>query len=55
MEIKYKQIYTLVENEINWLLDNSGERQSVIEFFASGGFYNWSDEDINQAYKELIG
>ena len=55
MATQYEKIHALVENEINWLLDNPNEVEHTINFFASGGFHNWLDDDIHVAYTDLKG
>jgi hypothetical protein len=45
----------LVQNEIDWLVgDPTYENvQSVVKFFALGGFDRHSDEKIERMYKDL--
>lgn len=53
MATLFEKKLVIVRNELDWLIDNSGEVQSVAEFFAGGGFDNWSEDDINRLYKDL--
>jgi hypothetical protein len=49
-------IYELTKYEMDWLIQNVefNDMLDFYEFFASGGFYNWSDKALQQKYDDSI-
>lgn len=49
-------LYELTKYELDYLIQNVdfNDMLDFYEFFASGGFYNWSDEALQQKYNDFI-
>jgi hypothetical protein len=49
-------IYELTKYELDYLIQNVDFNDMIdfYEFFAGGGFYNWSNEALQEKYNESI-
>jgi len=49
-------IKELTRYEVQWLLDQDNQKlvDEVAEFFSTGGYFNWSLEDLLNKYKLQI-
>jgi hypothetical protein len=47
-------IYTLTRYELEWFSQNTENIESVSDFFATGGFNSWSDEELQKMYDDCI-
>lgn len=48
-----KLIYLLTKYELKWFLENGNDSQQLwglSDFFAKGGFAEWSDENLQKKY-----
>ena len=57
MATREEMILVLTQNEIDWFLGNGEELnlvREVTEFFARGGFFNYTDEKLTDQYERLI-
>ena len=52
-----QMIKDLIQNELEWLLENHTESnvQAVAEFFADGGFNDWTDKDLLNRHDAIYG
>jgi hypothetical protein len=49
-------IYELTKYELDYLIQNVdfNDMLDFYEFFAKGGFYNWSDKELQRKYDDSI-
>jgi hypothetical protein len=49
-------LYELTKYELDYLIQNVdfNDMLDFYEFFANGGFYNWSNEALQEKYNESI-
>ena len=52
-----EMIEGLIYHELSWLHHNFDKHslQEVTDFFAKGGFANWSDEQISKKFADVYG
>lgn len=54
MTVREKMILELTRFELEYLMDNPDLLTSVAEFFAEGGYDNYTDEQLKESYKDNI-
>ena len=49
-------LYELTKHEFNWFVENRDTQimEYFYQFFAKGGFTNWSDKALQQKYDDSI-
>jgi hypothetical protein len=47
-------LYELTKYELDYLIQNVDYMLDFYEFFAKGGFYNWSDKELQRKYDKFI-
>ncbi len=49
-------IESLIEYELQWLVDNYDKHslEEVTDFFANGGFHNWTDKQLEIKFNMLF-
>ena len=50
-----QKVEDLIRNELEWLVSNYDKHslEEVTEFFLSGGFSNWTDEQIEKKWQDF--
>lgn len=56
MPDRLEMLVVITRNELDWLIGGNANHEEInesVEFFAKGGFANWTDEQIEKNFKNL--
>lgn len=54
MTTREQKILALTKNELIFLIDSPERLKDISEFFASGGYINYTDDELNERYQLAI-